>query len=99
MKLLFVIALPFLLISCELSSTKQEDPLLQKKEKPPEPEPPVEEPVEEPDDALDFVDPITTGKLLTDEDKKTVAGPVPVKVPDPAEDTAIDVEPSIPSEE
>ncbi len=92
MKLLIAIALPFLILSCALTPTEVKDAPKPEPETPAQPELPVEEP----DDGLSFADPVTTGELLTDEDKKTVAGPVSVKVPEPTEDSAIDIKPSIP---
>jgi hypothetical protein len=96
-KLLTAITLPFLIISCELTSTAIIDAPAANLKTPAEPETPVEKPIAEVDDGMTFAKPNTTGKLLTDEDSKTVAGPVPVKVPEPTEDSAIDIEPSLPS--
>lgn len=97
MKFLTAITLPFLIISCELTSTAITDTSRANLKTPSEPETSVEKPIAEVDDGMTFANPNTTGKLLTDEDSKTVAGPVPVKVPEPKEDSAINIEPSLPS--
>lgn len=97
-KIFIALTLPFLLLSCELSSTKKET-TPPKIDKPAEPEAPEELPAEQADDGLGFVDPDTTGKLLTEEETKTVAGPAPVTVPEPTQDSPIDITPSIPSSE
>ena len=97
MKLLLALSLPFLFASCELTPIEAKNAPEPQVEKIPEPEIPEEETIEEPEAGLELIDPVITDRLLSDEDKKTVAGPVPVNVPEPAEDSAIDVEPSIPT--
>lgn len=100
MKLFFYLTLPFLLLACgslDDDDQDQEDP--PNATGPEEMETTPEEPVEEKEDELDFIAPDTTGNLLREEDKKTVSGPAPVVVPEPAPDSAIEVKPSVPEEE
>ena len=99
-KLLIFSALPFFLLSCanlaedrwdekEVATTPTTDP-----EQPVEvPEPPTEEV----DDGLKLADPVTTSELMKDEDKKTVNGPATVNLPTSDADSAIDIQPTIPT--
>ncbi len=53
----------------------------------------------EPDDGLDFVDPNTTAELMTEGEKKTVSGPLPITPPDAPSDSTIEIKPPAPADE
>lgn len=97
MKLLTFLCLPFFAISCASNPPTEEDPRSQKPSNQPETLPEV--PAVEPDDGLDFVDPNTTAELMTEGEKKTVSGPLPITPPDPPSNSTIEIKPPAPADE
>jgi len=103
-KLSLLLILPLAIAACsDLTPKEQEEaappPKTKEADKPEEAgELPPQEII--PDREVEFIDPVTTDELLTDEKKKTVTGPVVPETsePDAGEDSTIDVDPPKPPE-
>ena len=93
-KIIPLLTLPILLLSaCAIPSLEEKKKNKEKKTVVTDAPPP---PPELPTDGIDFSDPETAGSLLTDDKKKTVTGPAPIKKPIEG-DNVINVAPPLPT--